>query len=187
MYKKHVIDFFKIQDDLLILFSLASAKEKLVVAVNNSKYHDGNINQLSMDYRFWLEDKVSRLLIDIATHTRIAQDIIYDCDEAMSGQNSSFKRSTLSISSCELRPASLVGINPEHKDPIREICNKIIHALSFELEYVDFWSGKISLRGIQRGSAWQVEVDVNELCLRLRKYIELLHQQFVYTMQFYEV
>lgn len=98
-----------------------------------------------MQYKDWLIDAVSSGLISIATKTRILQDS-YDLsvnDSECCPEKAAF----------EEIPNIVQVVEGEFKNSIRECCNKIIHATSFDLDFsldyygTEYWTGWCVLKG----------------------------------------
>jgi hypothetical protein len=61
---------------------------------------------------------------------------------------------------------------------LRESLNKNIHATEIQLSWSDgsdyeWWNGSILLLGSRGNSEWKLELDMEQLCIAIHRYIEL--------------
>ncbi|HDS1734902.1 hypothetical protein [Pseudomonas sp. BP8] len=172
----HAISIGSIEEHIFLLNQLATSSLTYVGELRNSfAFHKEEEWQVSeFDYEFMryqgqLESVVSDYLIQSATRTSIFQDswkvggIGYDSNEDAYQRFENVARCT----------EGEVGLS------VREVCNKIIHAIKFELECVcaeqqrlKYWSGKCHLHGVQRGKCWHVELNVKQWGFVLQYYYD---------------
>ena len=113
-------------------------------------------------------------MIEIAAKVRILQD-------SMSGKirPSVFERAD----KYALEDISLGKVHAgDFKLSVRESCNKIIHAMRVELDWVTrnrktqsaytHWSGAVNLFGVKAGKSWQLELDATAWCVSVDIYLD---------------
>lgn len=122
------------------------------------------------DYYDWLNYAVSDKLIQICTKVRVFQDSYKEeWDESYSPEMEAF----------EHFPTIAEVLEGTVNLSLRECCNKVIHALKFELimlnspDGISYWDGDIILSGTQAKRNWKIKVNVYKFCLSIRIYFRL--------------
>ncbi|MDN4127262.1 hypothetical protein [Pantoea ananatis] len=122
------------------------------------------------DYYDWLNYAVSDKLIQICTKVRVFQDSYKEeWDEGYSPEVEAF----------EHFPTIAEVLEGTVNLSLRECCNKVIHALKFELimlnstDGISYWDGDIILSGTQAKRNWKIKVNVYKFCLSIRIYFRL--------------
>ncbi|HHB1596779.1 TPA: hypothetical protein ACN976_004992 [Vibrio campbellii] len=174
----HPIYFNKICNDAMFLEQVVSGSETYVVSLHKEyfveKKYDYECTDLDLaydEYFGWLYENVSSLLIQCATQTRIYQDTYVDNDDE--DLHSSDKEAYEHITDIvEL-------ISGKFSPSLRECCNKIIHAETFELELIStnespkYWNGKCSLKGRLGNNCWHIKMDILKFCFAIRYFYSL--------------
>lgn len=181
----HPIYFNKLCNDAMHLEQIVSASKAYVTSLHDyyfsEKEHDYEVSELDMaydDYLIWLYENVSSLLIQCATQTRIYQDSYLNDAEEEEEPYSSDKEAY------EHMPQTVEVISGKFHHSLRECCNKIIHAETFDLEFVStsntpkYWSGKCVLKGKIGKNSWHIKMDILKFCLSLRYFYGIEKHEF---------
>jgi hypothetical protein len=172
----HRIDIDGISRNLFILINLAYASEHFCeeARVNRS---DGDAKTFGWSYYIgWLKSTVSEVLIETAIKYRILQDFLQDEDFGPVDFSDLDKRA---------RGDMLVGrFFPSGEAlPLREACNKIIHAKEVRLSWIsrrhdegsyEFWNGDVFLEGQKGQVYWECELYAVNFCIALQHSLSLL-------------
>ena len=133
-----------------------------------------DIFQITLDdYLNQVADSVSNYLIQCSTKIRILQDSYsFEVDDPDYCPDKEAYERVSDIAKC---------IEGVFKPSIRECCNKVIHALSFELDLnkdqttgYNYWSGKCNLKGKFGKKHWHIQLNVIQYSLALRYFIDTL-------------
>lgn len=150
------------------------------VIYQGGKEHDWQVTELDLAYEqyvAWLYENVSALLIKCATQTRIYQDsysnecdmdLLEEDEESYSSDKEAYEyfSNVVEVISGKFHPS------------LRECCNKIIHANSFELEFISseelskYWNGICSLKGTLGKKDWHLKLDVFKFCCALQYFYD---------------
>lgn len=122
------------------------------------------------NYHQWLNYTVSDSLIQICTKIRIYQDSYkHEWDSSYSPEEEAYGA----------YPNIAEVLDGNVKLTLRECCNKVIHALHFELVMVDspdnikYWDGLIILSGTFGKKSWKIKINLYQFSLSIRLYLEL--------------
>lgn len=172
----HPIDYYAIEEHARIIEQLCCSSEVYLKRIQSTqKKYDGvmvtefEIEELS--YNGWLEYSISNNLINLCTKLRILQDSSkHEWDPDYSPEIEAFE---------EYKNIFFV-IDGHVKGSIRECCNKVIHALNFELTKktskngVKYWDGSIIVSGIQNKKNWKIKINLFLFCQSVKLYLRLL-------------
>jgi hypothetical protein len=176
----HPIYYSSIVNEAHYIEQLASASKAHVSMLfelyNSEKEYEYSISEFEIehaDYTEWLIETVSSHLILCATRTRVLQDS-YDFsiedNPSYSADREAFERFDAVVEVHE----------GKFKQSLRECCNKIIHATTYNLEFVknengfEYWSGKCVLEGSYNQTKWRISVNVTKFCFALRYFISTI-------------
>jgi hypothetical protein len=129
------------------------------------------------EYFGWLKVLVCESLIHLAVRIRILEDSAKADEQEIDWIN---------IDQDSRRGLDLGKYHKgKEKITIRELCNKIIHATDISLDWSsiaesdngdspEYWTGIAWLFGKKGKSEWKLELNVEALCVALRRYIDAL-------------
>ncbi|EEH3380866.1 hypothetical protein GZA99_001579 [Salmonella enterica] len=172
----HPIDFYAIEEHARIIEQLCCSSENYLQRAHSIQqiYPDSMISEFEIEqisYNGWLEYSVSNNLISLCTKLRILQDSSNDeWDPSYSPEQEAFEKHENMLSIIDGR------VNCS----IRECCNKIIHALNFELTQkttnneIKYWDGCIIVSGTQNKKTWKIKIDLFLFCQAVKLYLNLL-------------
>lgn len=176
----HPIYYNSIVHEAYYIEQLASASAnhvlKLLELYNSEKAEKYVTSEYEIEYASyieWLIETVSSHLILSATRTRVLQDSYdFSIDDNLhySPDLEAFEHFKQVV---EVKKGSF-------KPSIRECCNKIIHATSYDLVFAkneagsDYWIGKCELKGSFNKNEWIIVLDTTKFCFALRYYIDLI-------------
>ena len=122
------------------------------------------------DYHEWLKYTVSDSLIQICTKIRIYQDSYkHEWDPTYSPEKEAYE--------AYQHVAEVLEGNVNLT--LRECCNKVIHALNFELvmvgspDDIKYWDGFIILSGSFGKNNWKIKINLYKFSLSVRLYLQL--------------
>lgn len=133
------------------------------------------LTQFSLEveqYQDWLIDTVSSSLISSATRVRVLQD-----SYNLSTDDPSYRPDKEAF---DKFPNIVQVKEGAFRNSIRECCNKIIHATSYELEFVldsygtEYWTGWCFLGGKFQKDEWCIKLNTISFSLALRSYISII-------------
>ncbi|MCU8133483.1 hypothetical protein M2H35_22075, partial [Vibrio vulnificus] len=176
----HPIYYNSIVHEAYYIEQLASASanhvSKLSESYNTEKTEEYPVSEYEIEYASyveWLIETVSSHLILCATRTRVLQDS-YDFSIEDNPQYSPDLEAFEHFEQvAEVRKGSF-------KPSLRECCNKIIHATSYDLVFAknesgsEYWVGKCELKGSFNKKDWVIVLDATKFCFALRYYIDLI-------------
>ncbi len=176
----HPIYYNSIVHEAYYLEQLASASQThvsmLLDSFSSDKEYSYSISEFEIEhanYIEWLIETVSSHLILCATRTRVLQDS-YDFS-IEHNPNYSADREAYEYFD------SIVEVQKGDFNPsLRECCNKIIHATTYNLEFAksesgaDYWTGKCVLEGRYNKKEWRISVNVTKFCFSLRHFIDII-------------
>lgn len=175
----HPVSNIMIEEDIFILNQLAAASPSYLKELRATHAYEKEDEVICTDfdyeymrYQDYVFNLVSDYLIKCATRTRILQDYLRECWESEYNPDEDAYNNFEDVAVC---------IQGDIKLSIREICNKIIHATRFELDYIDpeqrgykHWSGRCHLHGNLRGKPWHVELNLKRWGFALQRYFDNL-------------
>ncbi|MFW1297764.1 hypothetical protein ACEWA9_14505 [Vibrio parahaemolyticus] len=164
----------------MLLEQIVSGSKAYVASLHKEYFIDKNneyeISELELtyeEYYGWLYETVSSLLIQCATQTRIYQDTYTEKEDTDDESYSSDKEAYEHVTDI------VEVISGKTYPSLRECCNKIIHAETFELEFVSvdnnqkYWNGKCSLKGQFNKNCWHIKLDILKFCFAIRYFYDL--------------
>lgn len=171
----HRIDIDSIHEDIFLLLNLCYASKEFSLKHKLDPGIDGR--GVGHSYYFgWLKSLLSEKLITCATKTRITLDFLKDED------------SEVNLVAEDLKICNRHSIGTLQGDSavlsIREVCNKVIHALSVSPEVetqegeCERWTGRINLRGTKGSLEWTLHLDLAEFSLALDELIDFLEENY---------
>ncbi|HID3685003.1 TPA: hypothetical protein ACXEY6_002038 [Escherichia coli] len=172
----HPIDYYAIEEHARIIEQLCCSSEFYLQRIYSTQkvYDDSIVTEFEMEelsYNGWLEYTISNNLISLCTKLRILQDTSeHEWNPDYSPEKEAF----------EEHENILFVIDGHVKGSIRECCNKIIHALSFELTKktgkngIKYWDGSIIASGVQNKKNWKIKIDLFPFCQSIKSYLSLL-------------
>lgn len=175
----HPIYYASITDEAMYLGQLASASKQFITTLREvypEIEEPPMVTQFSMEvanYQDWLINTVSNRLISCATRMRVLQDS-YDFSVEDYPEYSVDKEAFNNI------PKIVEVIKGDFKQSIRECCNKLIHATSYELEFekdsfgTEYWTGFCILSGQYNKKEWSVKLNTILFSFAIREYIEII-------------
>ena len=175
----HPIYYASITDEARYLEQLASASKQFISTLREvypEVEEPTMVTQFSLEvanYQDWLINTVSNRLIACATRMRVLQDS-YDFSVEEYPEYSVDKEAFNNI------PKIVEVIKGDFKQSIRECCNKIIHATSYELEFekdsfgTEYWTGCCILSGQHNKKEWSVKLNTMLFGVAIREYIEII-------------
>jgi hypothetical protein len=127
-------------------------------------------------YLGWLKSSVSEMLIEVSIKFRVLQDFLKNEDFGLEEFKKLEKKAI---------PDVVVGRNlpPLSALPIRESCNKIIHATEVRLIWIDakdeeeayeYWNGNVILQGKKGSQVWECEIDVVCFSIAMERLLDCL-------------
>jgi hypothetical protein len=180
----HRIDFDGIAEDIFILQNLSLASRSFCEKYQINRYSDKEL-EFDWNYYFeWLKSIVSEKLIECAINVRILQDFL--CEE-----NEDINWTELDQDACSDITLGIFHIGSEFVT-VREVCNKIIHAIEVSLVWEDtkskknkvdnktqhsfpeYWNGSVMLEGTKGKRGWKLELRIEEFCIALNRILSYL-------------
>ena len=167
-------DFDGITHDLFMLQSLIHASRSFCER-HQIRYYREDDDRGEFDYEYYffnLKSAVSKISIEASIKLRMAQDSL----KAYAIEND------VDVDLLDSEPAKglTLGrvIEGSFNLTLRESLNKIIHATEIQLCWSDgsdyeWWNGSILLLGSRGNSEWKLELDMEQLCIAIHRYIEL--------------
>jgi len=172
----HLIDFDGLEHDLFVLQHTAYGGREFC------EKFDLNPDCYGGDYEWWeyqglLKSYVGNKIIESAIKMRMVQDFAkHDDDE--------FDLNAFDI---DARKGLVIGMISGVSTPLklRESCNKIVHATEARMQWinskdkpeVEYWSGVYELFGENRGTAWQVDLNVPEWCTAMIRFNKTMQEE----------
>ncbi|MDD9158416.1 hypothetical protein PVK64_19815 [Aliivibrio sp. S4TY2] len=176
----HPIYYNSIVNEAYYIEQLVSASAnhvtKLFELYSTEKVDEYCVSEFEIEhesYIGWLIETVSSHLILCATRTRVLQDsydFSIDDNPHYSPDREAF----------EYFDHIVEVIQGNFKPSLRECCNKIIHATSYDLVFEknesgsNYWLGKCELKGNINKKEWIISLDARKFCFALRYYIDLI-------------
>ncbi len=168
----------------MFLEQLVSGSKNYVSTIQaiyqGDKKHDWEVTELDLAYEqyvAWLYENVSALLIQCATQTRIYQDS-YSSEYNMDLLEKDEEPYSSDKEAYEYFSNVVDVISGKFNHSLRECCNKIIHANSFELEFISsekllkHWNGICSLKGSFGNNDWHLNLNVFKFCCALQYFYD---------------
>ena len=169
----HRIDIDGISRNLFVLKHLAVGSRHVCQELRIDR-SDENDKPFGWNYYFgWLKFIVSQTLIETAIKVRIMQDFLKsDWEDGVD----------LSPIESQINAAHDVGhfVADLSPLPIREACNKIIHASEVALVWIDaidddgqyeFWNGTVNLDGCKGEVSWSCQLYTSVFCTALDEFL----------------
>ena len=174
----HSIDINSLSERVFILHNMCHASLSIC-----SKYKIGRFVEDAEEYEWndyfgWLKVFVCESMIHLAIRLRILEDSVKSDEQEINwGEIDQDSRKDLCLGKYH---------KGNDKITIREICNKIIHATDISLDWTsidkenendgspEYWTGVAWLFGKKGNKEWKLELNVEALCIALRRYIEAL-------------
>ncbi|MCY9856193.1 hypothetical protein [Vibrio mediterranei] len=172
----HIIDFDGLEQKLFVLQHVCYGNKKFCEKIGLNRY-----SEESTDYEWWeytgiLKSIISNTMIESAVKVRMLQDFVKSADDEID----------LNKLDLEALNGAKIGsfIQGEGNLTLRESCNKIIHATEAVLQWknidsdndasTEYWNGLYDLWGVNRGTTWQVELDVEAWCIAMIRFNKLV-------------
>lgn len=175
----HRIDIDGISQNLFILKHMAAGSRVVCLDLRINR-GDEDVTPFSWNYYLgWMKSIVSQTLIETAIKVRIMQDFLKaDSEEG----------TDLSPIEVKINAAYVVGhIVPDLSAlPIREACNKIIHANEMSLVWIDakeergqyeFWNGTVNLDGCKGKEPWSCQLYTQVFCSAMEHFLSQVEER----------
>lgn len=169
----HRIDIDGISRNLFVLRHLAVGSRPVCQELRIDRYEEGD-KLLGWNYYLgWLKFIVSQTLIETAIKVRIMQDFLKADPEGSTD---------IGPVEAEINAAHVIGhfVPALTPLPLREACNKIIHASDVTLVWLDsqdkqgkyeFWNGTVNLDGSKGAEAWSCQLYTPAFCTALEAFL----------------
>lgn len=168
----HRIDIDGISQNLFILKHMAAGSPAVCKELTINRDHE-DITPFGWNYYLgWMKSIVSQTLIETAIKVRVMQDFL---------KSDSKGAEILSIEK-QINEAHVVGhfVTSLSALPIREACNKIIHANEMSLVWIDakrkgvqyeFWNGTVNLDGRRGKVPWSCQLYTQAFCTAIEHFL----------------
>lgn len=175
----HRIDVDGIRRNLFILLNLAYASKPFCTEARINRTDDGKKSFGWTYYIGWLKSTVSEILIETAIKYRILHDLLKNEDLEQIDLNDLDRRSLNGMIVGRFLPSM-------ESMPIREVCNKIIHAEEVMLTWIErqkdkksfeYWNGDIHLHGHKGNEFWDCELYIVNFCIAFERALAILETE----------
>lgn len=173
----HLIDFDGLEKKIFILQHLCYASKEFC-----SKNKISRDAEEFIDYEWWqyaglLKSIVSNTVIEAAVKIRMLQDFAQN-------ENEDIDLLAMDREACSNLTIGIV-VAGSFNLSLREACNKIIHATEARMCWSnistitspEYWNGKYSLSGENRGNKWHVELSIEAWCIAMIRFNRLIQEQ----------
>ena len=169
----HRIDIDGISQNLFLLKNLAFASQPFCENFRVDRMDDEDKPFGWPYYLGWLKSSVSELLLEVSIKFRVVQDFLKNEDFGIAEFKELERKATPGIVLGRFLPSL-------SKLPIREACNKIIHATEVRLTWInakdqegsyEYWNGTVILQGVKGRQGWECELDLINFCIAMERLI----------------
>lgn len=172
----HRIDIDGISRNLFFLKNMAFASQPFCENFRVDRMNDEDKPFGWGYYLGWLKSSVSEMLIEVSIKFRVLQDFLKNEDFGKA-EFEKLEKKAIPDGKVGLYLPSLAAL------PIREACNKIIHATEVRLTWIntkdeegayEYWNGNVILQGEKGSQGWECEVDVICFCIAMERLLDCL-------------
>lgn len=174
----HLINFDELEKNLFILQHLCYSSKEFCTKNRISRNAEEFVDYEWWEYAGLLKSIVSNTVIESAIKVRMLQDFAQKESE------------DVDLSEMDQDACANLTIGTVSKGSftlsLRESCNKIVHATEARMRWSninnsddspEYWNGIYALWGENRGSKWQVELNIETWCVAMIRFNKLVQEK----------